>query len=108
MRSPKRAGAAERPGGLASLVDERVGLTQEVVEARLAAVELDSAGPRLPKDVAVLEKQRPALDAPPPGAQGNPRWSEYVAYYENRVAELKQGKAPQGPLRWEAYERMWG
>ncbi|HYO52382.1 hypothetical protein [Archangium sp.] len=104
----KRAGAAERPGGLASLVDERVGLTQEVVEARLAAVELDSAGPRLPKDVAVLEKQRPALDAPPPGAQGNPRWSEYGAYYENRVAELKQGKATQGPLRWEAYERMWG
>ncbi|PTL83504.1 hypothetical protein DAT35_14045 [Vitiosangium sp. GDMCC 1.1324] len=104
----KRASAAERSGGLASLVDEQLGLTQEVVEARLAAVELESTGPRLPKDVAVLEKQRPSLDASPPGAEGNPRWGEYVAYYENRLGELKQGKAAKGPLRWEAYERMWG
>ncbi len=104
----KGAGATESPGGLSSLVDERAGLTREVVEARLAAVELESAGPRLSKDVAVLEKQRPSLDTPPPGAQGNPRWSEYVTYHRNRVAELEQGKAAKGPLRWEAYERMWG
>ncbi|HYO60137.1 hypothetical protein [Archangium sp.] len=106
--TPKKAGAVERPGGLASLVDERAGLTLEVVEARLAAVELESAGPRLPRDVAVLEKQRPSPDAPPPEAQGNPRWPEYVTYYERRLGELKQGKAAKGPLRWEAYERMWG
>jgi hypothetical protein len=88
-------------------VDERAGLTREVVETRLSAVELESPGPRLSEDVAVLEKQRPSLDSPPPAAQGNPRWSEYVTYYKNRVAELEQGKAAKGPLRWEAYERMW-
>ncbi|MGZ3458917.1 MAG: hypothetical protein ACXU86_10495 [Archangium sp.] len=106
--TPKKAGAAKRPGGLALLVDAQAGLTQEVVEARLAAVELESAGPRLPADVAVLEKQRPTLDAPPPGAEGNPSWSEYVAYYEKRLGELKEGKTAKAPLRWEAYERMWG
>ncbi len=44
----------------------------------------------------VLEKQRPSLDAPPPGAQGNPRWSEYVAYYEQRLAERKAGQGSRG------------
>ncbi|HYO59014.1 hypothetical protein [Archangium sp.] len=106
--TPKRAGAGKSPGDVASLVDEAVGLTREVVEARLVQVELESPGPRLSGDVAVLEKQRPSFGAPLPGAQGNPRWSEYVAYYENRIAELKQGKAVEGPLRWEAYERMRG
>jgi hypothetical protein len=106
--TPKRAPAAEHPGALASLVDEQAGLTREVVEARLAQVELDAAGPRLSRDVAVLERQRPSLEAPPPGAEGNPRWSEYVAYREGRLGELKQGKAVKGPLRWEGYERMRG
>ncbi|WP_232537347.1 hypothetical protein [Cystobacter fuscus] len=104
--SPTRALAAERTGSMASLVDEAEGLTREVVEARLALVELDTAGPRLSRDVAVLERQRPSLEAPPPGAKGNPLWSEYVAYREKRLGELKQGKAVEGPLRWEGYERM--
>jgi hypothetical protein len=103
-----KVGTGRSLGSLASLVDEQVGLTPEVVEAKLLRVELDSAGPRLPRDVAVLEKQRPALDAPPPGAQGNPRWSEYVAYYENRVAELRRGTAVKPPLAWAGYERMRG
>jgi len=102
------AGAAERAGGLASLVDERAGLTREVVEARLALAELEAPGPRLPRDMAVLEKQRPAPGAPPPGAEGNPRWGEYVTYYEKRVRELQQGKATQAPLRWAHYEHLWG
>jgi hypothetical protein len=104
----KGAGAAERPGGLASLVDEGAGLTREVVEARLALVELEATGPRLPRDVAVLEKQRPSVDAPPPGAEGNLRWGEYVAYYEKRLGELKQGTAVEGPLRWAPYALMRG
>ncbi|WNG58585.1 hypothetical protein F0U59_30440 [Archangium gephyra] len=95
-------------GGIASLVDEAAGLTPEVVEAKLARVELDSAGPRLSGNVAVLDRQRPSLDAPPPGAQGLPLWSEYVAYYENRVAQLKQGTAVKPPLAWAGYERMRG
>jgi hypothetical protein len=104
----REAPAAQPRGGLASLVDKEVGLTREVVEARLAAVELESTGPRLPKNVAVLEKQRPALEAPPPGTQGNPRWREYVDYYEKRLGEVKAGKAAKGPLPWEAYEQMRG
>jgi hypothetical protein len=106
--SLERSGAAERFGGIASLVDEEVGLTRDVVEARLALVESEAMGPRLSRDVAVLERQRPSMDAPPPGAEGHPRWGEYVAYYEKRVGELEQGKAVEGPLRWVSYERMWG
>ncbi|HYO54989.1 hypothetical protein [Archangium sp.] len=104
----KEASAAEHSGGLASLVDEGAGLTREVVEARLALVELEATGPRLPKDVAVLEKQRPSVDAPPPGAEGNPRWLEYVAYYEKRLGELKKSTAAEGPLRWAPYELLRG
>ena len=105
---PGATGGPSRLGGLVSLLDEGAGLTREVVEARLALAELEATGPRLPRDVAVLEKQRPAVDAPPPGAEGNPRWSEYVAYYEKRLGELEQGKAAQGPLRWAPYELMRG
>jgi len=101
-------GMGRDPASLASLVDEGAGLTREVVEARLALVERETVGPRLPRDVAVLERQRPAQDAPPPGAEGNPRWGEYVAYREKRLGELKQGMAVEGPLRWEAYEAMRG
>ena len=78
-RALLETGAMERAGGLASLVDEAAGLTREVVEARLALVEWEAPGPRLTKNVAVLEQQRPSPDAPPPGAAGNPRWGEYVA-----------------------------
>ncbi|WNG21953.1 hypothetical protein F0U63_11640 [Cystobacter fuscus] len=106
--STRRAVGTGRPESLASLVDEGVGLTREVLEARLALVELEATGPRLPRDVAVLEQQRPSVEAPPPGAEGNPRWPEYVAYYERRLGELRQGTATKGPLRWEPYESMRG
>ncbi|WP_187344892.1 hypothetical protein [Cystobacter ferrugineus] len=104
----KRPLGTERLGSLDAWVDEQAGLTREVLEARLVWVELDAEGPRLPRDVAVLERQRPTLEAPPPGAEGNPLWGEYVAYREERLGELKQGKAVEGPLRWEGYERMRG
>jgi hypothetical protein len=78
------------------------------VEAKLVQVELDSGGPRLSGNVAVLEKQRPSLDAPPLEAQGHPLWHEYVAYWENRLAELKQGSAVKPPLSWAGYEPMRG
>ncbi|WP_052518066.1 hypothetical protein [Archangium violaceum] len=96
------------PGSLASLVDDGAGLTREVVEAKLALVEREATGPRLPRDVAVLEKQRPSVDAPPPGAKDNPRWSEYVAYYAERLGELEKGMAVEGPLRWAPYEQLRG
>ena len=103
----RRTTVVERPGGLAALVDQEVGLTREVVEARLVAVESETTGPRLSRDVAVLEKQRPVLDAPPFEARDNSRWREYVDYYEGRLGELREGKASKGPLRWTAYEVMW-
>ncbi|WNG52700.1 hypothetical protein F0U60_31985 [Archangium minus] len=106
--SLKEARAAERPGTLASLVDEGVGHSREVVEAKLAAVEREATGPRLPKDRGVLEKHRPTLDAPTPEARGNPRWREYVDYYERRFSEVEKGTATEGPLKWEGYERMRG
>jgi hypothetical protein len=107
--APRARGGMRKPqGGLAALVDESVGHTREVVEAKLLAAELEASGRRLPGDVALLEKTRPALDSPPPGAQGHPLWGEYVAYWENRLAELKQGKAVKPPLKWEGYEPMRG
>jgi hypothetical protein len=48
------------------------------------------------------------LESPPPGAQGHPLWGEYVAYWENRLVELKQGKAVKPPLTWEGYGPMRG
>ncbi|WNG63042.1 hypothetical protein F0U59_41585 [Archangium gephyra] len=106
--SSKQALAAERQGTLASLVDEGVGHTREVVEAKLAAVELEATGPRLPTDTRLLKQHRPALDAPPLEARGNLRWREYVDYYERRLVEVEQGKASKGPLKWEGYERLRG
>ncbi|HEX8539544.1 MAG TPA: hypothetical protein VF664_18910, partial [Cystobacter sp.] len=106
--SAARSGTGTGLGGLASLVDEQAGLTREVVEARLALAELEAPGPRLPRDVAVLEKQRPSPSAPPLGAEGNPRWGEYVTYYEKRLGDIKQGKAAEAPLRWAPYEQLWG
>ncbi|HLK99065.1 MAG TPA: hypothetical protein VK539_00695 [Myxococcaceae bacterium] len=113
---PERAGAPEpRPatgkalGGVASLVDEAAGYSAEVVEAKLRQAELEAPGPRLPADGVLLEKLRTTLDAPPPGVpEGYALWSEYVSYRQRRMAELEQGKATQGPLRWVAYERMRG
>jgi len=116
LMSKARPGATGSPpvksgvqGTLASLVDEGFGHTREVVEAKLAVVELEATGPRLSKDTGVLKQHRPALDAPPPEARGNPRWREYVDYYERRLGEAEQGTATKGPLKWEGYEqlRVW-
>jgi hypothetical protein len=103
-----RMGAGKGRGGAAALVDEAAGLPREVVEAKLVQVELDSAGPRLSGNVSLLEKQRPALDVPPPEALGHALWSEYVAYWENRLAELRQRKDVKPPLAWTGYEQMRG
>jgi hypothetical protein len=112
---PERVGAPEPRatgralGSVASLVDEAAGYSAEVVEAKLRLAEGEAPGPRLPPDVALLEKLRSTLDSPPPGVpEGYALWSEYVTYRQRRLAELEQGKATEGPLRWVAYERMRG
>ena len=90
-------------------MDEAAGLTAEVLESKLLEFESDAAGPRLPADPALLEQLRPRVDAPPPGVpEGNPRWRDYVAYRERRLAELKAGQEVKGPLRWDAYQPMMG
>ena len=103
-------GGAGRPlsGGLASLVDEAAGLTAEVVEAKLAGVEREAQGPRWSTHLTELEARRPVLASPPPGAEGTPRWSEYVAYFARRLDELRGGQSAEGPLTWAAYEMMRG
>jgi hypothetical protein len=104
---PTAGKAGPSLGGMASLVDEAAGLNLEAVQARLLRAELEAPGPRLPRDVALLERQQPSAAAPPPGvSEGHARWSEYVAYRQRRLQELKQGHAVEGPLRWEAYEQM--
>ena len=113
---PERPGAPEPKaaaggalGGVASLVDEAAGLSAEVLEAKLREAELEASGPRLPADVALLKKLHATLSAPPPGVpEGYALWEDYRAYRQRRLTELEQGQATEGPLRWEAYERMRG
>jgi hypothetical protein len=95
-------------GGVAAMVDDAAGLTAEVVQFKLRLAEAESAGARLPAEVALLEQQRPRVEAPPPGVASEGLWTNYVAYRERRLAELKSVRKAQGPLRWEGYERMWG
>jgi hypothetical protein len=109
--SPRtRGGVGKSPGGVASLVDEAAGLSREVLEARFLEAELETAGPRLSGEVAVLEKQLAALEkTPPPGATGHLLWSEYLDYGRGRVADLrrgvrvKHGRPLEPPLKWEGY-----
>ncbi|MET0401391.1 MAG: hypothetical protein ABW123_03265, partial [Cystobacter sp.] len=106
--SATKAGASERKGSLAALVDEGMGHTRQVVEAKLLAAEFEATGPRFPKDAKVLKQHHPSLDAAPPGAEGNPRWREYVDYYNERFREVNEGTAAEGPLKWAPYEQMRG
>lgn len=90
-------------------MDEAAGLSPEVVEAKLLWAEREVAGPRVLADVGLLKKQRPSLEAPPPGVpEGSMLWGEYVAYWERRLSSLEKGETVQGPLRWAAYEQMRG
>jgi hypothetical protein len=90
-------------------VDEAAGHTPEVVQAKLVQAELEAAGPRLPADAGLLRKLNSTLASPPLGVpEGYVLWDEYVTYRQRRLAELEQGRAAEGPLRWEGYERMRG
>jgi hypothetical protein len=105
---PKAKGGREL-GGVATLVDEGMELTLEVVESKLRLAEVESTGARLPAEVEALERLRPSLKAAPAGVpEGTALWGEYVEYWEGRFRELEQGKKVKPPLRWEAYEQMRG
>jgi len=105
----KKAGAGGAPGSVASLVDESVGHTAEVVHAKLVRAELEAPDARLPADVKWLEQNRPMLEAPPAGVpEGSALWGEYVVYREGRLSELRRGTKAHGPLPWKGYERLRG
>jgi hypothetical protein len=86
--------------------DAKVGAA-EAAKAKLFLAELESSGPRLPKDVKLLKEMAPKLNEPPPGVEkGAPLWREYVAYRKRRLKEIRDGDAVKGPLKWEGYGGM--
>ncbi|NVJ16759.1 hypothetical protein [Myxococcus sp. AM010] len=86
--------------------DAKVG-AKESARAKLFQAELESSGPRLPKDVKLLKEMAPKLNEPPPGVEkGAPLWQEYVAYRKRRLKEIRDGDAVKGPLKWEGYGGM--
>nr|WP_248546237.1 hypothetical protein [Myxococcus fulvus] len=86
--------------------DAKVGAA-ESAKAKLFLAELESQGPRLPKDVKLLKQMAPRLESPPPGVEkGAPLWREYVAYRKRRLKEIQDGEAVKGPLKWDSYEGM--
>jgi hypothetical protein len=108
-------GAGKSQGGVASLADDVAGLSREVLETKLLELEFETQGPRLSRDVAVLEKQLTVLEkSPPAGATGHPLWSEYLDYGRGRLADLRQGtkerrgRTLEPPLKWEGYQQMRG
>ncbi|MFP2898989.1 hypothetical protein [Corallococcus sp. 4LFB] len=83
-----------------------VGAT-ESARAKLFQAELESSGPRLPKDVKLLKERAPKLEEPPPGVEkGAPLWQEYVAYRKRRLREIQNGDVVKGPLKWAGYQWM--
>ncbi|NVJ09457.1 hypothetical protein HUW63_30045 [Myxococcus sp. AM001] len=86
--------------------DAKVGAA-EAAKAKLFLAELESQGPRLPKDAKLLKQMAPKLEEPPPGVEkGALLWQEYVAYRKRRLKEIQDGDAVKGPLKWEGYEGM--
>jgi hypothetical protein len=80
----------------------------EVLEARLVEAEAVATEARHPASLPELSRFRPSLANPPPGmAAGESLWSDYVAYWEGRYAELaghgSRQPTPKPPLTWEGY-----
>ncbi|WP_342379804.1 hypothetical protein NVS55_09770 [Myxococcus stipitatus] len=105
VRHRERPGALVTTGGRAATAPTAAGLQAEVAEAKFKQWEAEFPGERLSVDVAELTSHRQALEkAAPAGVTSRPLWSEYVAYLETRTAEIKQGLAAQGPLKWAGYQ----
>ncbi|RYZ16566.1 MAG: hypothetical protein EOO70_04170, partial [Myxococcaceae bacterium] len=98
-------GSGRRGGTRPSLPPEVAGLPAEVAEAKFKQLEAEFPGERLSMNVADLEKHRQALQkAAPVEVTAEPLWADYVAYLETRAAEIKQGSAEKGPLKWAGYK----
>ncbi|EAU62317.1 hypothetical protein [Stigmatella aurantiaca] len=98
-------GTGRRSGTRPSVPPEAAGLPAEVAEAKFKQWEAEFPGERLSMDVAELTRHRQALQkAAPAEVTAEPLWADYVAYLETRAAEIKQGVAEKGPLKWAGYK----
>ncbi|MBZ4329735.1 MULTISPECIES: hypothetical protein [Myxococcaceae] len=99
-------GGSERRGGpRPSVPPEAAGLPAEVAEAKFKQLEAEFPGERLSMEVAELARHREALrKVAPAEVTAEPLWADYVAYLETRAAEIKQGIAEKGPLKWAGYQ----
>ncbi|NNB94287.1 hypothetical protein HI113_10260 [Corallococcus exiguus] len=97
-------GSGRRGGTRPSVPPEAAGLPVEVAEAKFKQLEAEFPGARLSMNVAELEKHSEALRrAAPAQVTAEPLWADYVAYLETRAAEIRQGIAQKGPLKWAGY-----
>ncbi|AFE04385.1 hypothetical protein COCOR_01926 [Corallococcus coralloides DSM 2259] len=102
--APTGGGSGRRGGTRPSVPPEAAGLPAEVAEAKFKQLEAEFPGERLSMDVAELTRHRQALQkAAPAEVTAEPLWVDYVAYLETRAAEIKQGIAEKGPLKWTGY-----
>ncbi|WP_375743708.1 hypothetical protein NR800_37490 [Corallococcus interemptor] len=98
-------GSGRRSGPRPPVPPEAVGLPAEVAEAKFKQLEAEFPGERLSMDVVELTRHRQALQKTAPAAvTAQPLWADYVAYLETRAAEIKQGIAEKGPLKWAGYQ----
>ncbi|NVJ05431.1 hypothetical protein HUW63_09315 [Myxococcus sp. AM001] len=98
-------GGGRSSGSRPSRPPEAAGLPAAVAEAKFKQWEAEFPGARLSMNVAELTRHRQALrKAAPAELKAEPLWADYVAYLETRAAELKQGIAEQGPLKWAGYQ----
>jgi len=105
--APTGGGTGRRGGARPSVPPEAAGLPAEVAEAKFKQLEAEFPGERLSMDVAELTRHRQALQkAAPSEVIAEPLWADYVAYLETRAAELKQGIAEKGPLKWAGYQLL--
>ncbi|QAT83379.1 hypothetical protein EJ065_1781 [Corallococcus coralloides] len=97
-------GPGRKGGPRPSVPPEAAGLPAEVAEAKFKQLEAEFHGERLSMNVAELTRHRQALrEAAPAEFKTEPLWADYVAYLETRAAEIKQGIAEKGPLKWAGY-----
>uniref|UniRef100_UPI00286B289E hypothetical protein n=1 Tax=Archangium sp. TaxID=1872627 RepID=UPI00286B289E len=117
VKGQLKGAAAEGKGALAAAEGRTlVAATTEaeVLETRLLEAEAASTAARHPAAPAELARFRPSLQSPPQGVPATETlWSDYVAYWERRHAEVTgQGPpsagrlAPKPPLTWEGYHVM--
>ncbi|NRD57250.1 hypothetical protein HRD49_38040 [Corallococcus exiguus] len=108
-RAAATEGVAGKRAGSAAVLSQDAGASAvEAAKAKLLQAELEASGPRLPKDVELLNQMAPKLDAPPAGVEKSAGlWHDYVAYRERRLQEIQSGADVKGPLKWAGYQEMF-